>query len=40
MSVPFYGFMSATKLLECRIQNSDLMLEAFNNEANKENIKP
>ena len=39
MSVPFYGFMSATKLLNCRIHNSDLMLEAFNNEANKENIK-
>ena len=39
MSVPFYGFMSSTKLKGCRIPNSDLMLEAFNNEANKENIK-
>ena len=38
-SVPFYGFMSSTKTANCRIHNSDLMLEAFNNEANKENIK-
>ena len=39
MSVPLYGFMSSTKPANCRIHNSDLMLEAFNNEANKENIK-
>lgn len=41
MTVPFYGFMSSTHYpnVDWRIKTSDLMYDAFNNEACKENIK-